>query len=272
MSAKSEAGMLLGLAEQYLLGPDRLTASRFRKLLGQASYWIGFRRNQSDNLLRQKEEASLAKLLSSVSGPLSMDLFEVLVPQSSYMDIDEGAGARKTLYQRLLRLVTTNAASEAITFLTRDGAVQSLTEVNRFPGVKRCLFEADSAVWKTDLRDNLLRLIRRGQDDFVIYRSVRDLFQLLAQGLERGIEFVSREDVATILADKEFVGCMWETVVSRGIQYRMLSAYMRSRDSLIQNGIPESVMPLTPEMQSRLKEEARLQNPQTNSGPEEPNQ
>jgi hypothetical protein len=265
-----EAGQLLELAVQYLLDAGRLTASRFRKLLGQASYWIGFRKNRTDKILREEEKASLVKVLSLVSGPLSMELFEALAPQSSYMEIDEGAGERKALYQQLLPLVSAAAAREAITFLTREGSVQSLTEVNRFMGVKRCLFEPDSAVWKTDLRKDLLQLIQKGKDDHVIYRNVRDLFQLLAQGLQGGIEMVSREDIAAILADKEFVKRMWETVISRGIQYRMLIAYIRARDSLIQNGIQEEAMPLTTEMQSRLEEEAERRKLQSKGGSEAP--
>jgi hypothetical protein len=263
-----EAGMLLELAEQYLLDPTRFAASRFRKLLGQASFWIGFRRNQTDKILRDKEEASLMRLLSSVSGPLSVEVFESLVPQSSYMDIAEGAHERKGLHQRLLASVSAKAASEAIAFLTREGSVQSLTEQGRFNGVKRCLFQPDSDVWKTSLRDDLLMLIRKGQEDFVIYKNLRDLFHMVVRGLQYGIDTIPREDVAAILIDEEFVRTLWETIISRGIQYRVIIAYIRARDSLIQSGIPEQVLPLTAEMESRLKEERSQPVPQANESSE----
>jgi hypothetical protein len=58
-----------------------------------------------------------------------------------------------------------------------------------------------------------------------------------------------------VLADEAFVRGLWETVTSRGIQYRMQITFLRARQSLIQNGIPEAALALTEELKSRLKEE-----------------
>jgi hypothetical protein len=266
-SDSDEAGMLLQMAEQYLLDLGKLTASRFRKLYGQASYWIGFRKNPSDKTLRDQEQMSLLKLLSSASQALSTELFEAISPQTWHPDIDEVVAEKQALRGKCVAIVAPRAAREAITFITRDGGIQSLTERGRFPAVKHCLFGSDSPVWKTGLRDELLEFVRRGCKDFVIYVNVRDYFNLLVQGLEHGMDSISRQDIATVLSDEVFVRALWETVTSRGIQYRMQITFIRARQSLIQNGIPEASLPLTDELQLRLREEQSRTTPSNSSEP-----
>ncbi len=267
-SLAEEARLLLMLIKQYLLNFGKLNASRFRELFGQVSYWIGFRRNASDKNLRAREEEVLRELLTSASGPLVLELLEVVIPENSFPDLGEGVEQRQALRERCLLLVSAKAAKEAVDFLGHDGNVRRLTERGRFIGVKYCLFKPDSAVWKTGLRNDLLKLVRSGQEDNEIYRNLRDLFELLVQGLQYGIDAVSREDVAAVLANEEFVGCLWAAIVSRGIQYRMLITYIQARRSLIQNGIAESAMPLTIEMQARLDEDGSQPNVKASDGPE----
>src|SRR5207253_8715015 len=60
-SNTDEAGILLQMIEQYLLDLGKLGASRFRKLYDQASCWIGFRKNPSDETLRESEERRVGK-------------------------------------------------------------------------------------------------------------------------------------------------------------------------------------------------------------------
>jgi len=139
--------------------------------------------------------------------------------------------------------------------MTRDGGIQSLSEPGRFAMVKHCLFSPESPVWKTTIRDDLLGLIRKSRENSAIFVNVRDLFNLLIQGLRLGIDSVGSQDIAAVLSDRVFVQCLWESVTSRGIQYRMQINFIRARQSLIQNGTPEDLVPLTDELKMRLKEE-----------------
>ncbi len=166
----NEATILLELVEQDLLGLNELSASRFGKVYGQSASWIGFRRNQSDKELRNREEILLLKLLSSASQALSTELLEVIIPHQWSPDIDDMFALREALRGRCEAIVAPKAAKEAIKFLTRDGGIQSLTERGRFFAVKYCLFSPESPVWKTSLRDKLLELIGSGRENLTIYR------------------------------------------------------------------------------------------------------
>jgi hypothetical protein len=137
----------------------------------------------------------------------------------------------------------------------RRGAVRSLTEQGRFPAVKYCLFSPDSPVWKTDLRNALMSLLDRGCDDFKTYVNVRDFFFLLVQGLETGVDSIRQESIVKILFDHEFVGRMWKTVISRAVQWRMQINFIQGRALLIENGVSDDLMPLTDELQSRIRDE-----------------
>jgi hypothetical protein len=265
-----EAQLLLQMAEQYLLGLDRLGEAEFRRLYGQATYWSGFRKNPSDKHLRLNEETLLLKLCSSASQDLSTHFFEQVYPESVQPFPDEAGAEKKELRDKSLPILFPKAAQEAIAFFSRDGGIRSLTERGRFLAVRYCLFRPDSPVWKTSLRDNLFELICRGRKDFVIYVNARDFFNLLAQGLEHGMEAASREDLVAILSNGELAQCLWETVTSRGIQYRMQIAVIRARQTFIRNGVPEARMPLTDDLRLRLREEelkARPENAQRTETP-----
>jgi hypothetical protein len=260
--AIDEAGKLLDLIEQDLLQPNKLGASRFKRLYGQASYWIGFRKNASDNALRDKEEALLLKLLSSASDELSTDLLEVMLRHFWHPEVDEGFAQKKILQSKCEAIAGPKAAKEAINFFTREGGIKSLYEIGRFRAVKYCLLNPESPVWRAPLQDILLELIRKGRDEFVIYENVRDFFTLLVQGLQGGVDTVARKDIVAVLSDRTFVQRLWETVTSRGIQYRMQIAFIRSRDALIENGIPAASLPLTEELSLRAKESKNQSNQQ----------
>ena len=109
-------------------------------------------------------------------------------------------------------------------------------------------------VWRTNLLDTFIELILKGQEDFTIYVNVRDFSSFLAEGLEHRLDWAAREDIKAILSNEAFVESLWKTVTSRKIQYRMQISFIRDRQSMIQNGVPERLLPLTEELQQRLKE------------------
>jgi hypothetical protein len=254
-SYANQASLLWQMGEQYLIGLEKLGASEFKRLYGQASYWIGFQRNPSDKALRNQEAALLLKLLDSASPALSTELFDCVYPENTFPGVDETTAPRAALRDKCLEIVFSKAAQEAIGFFRRDGAINSLNEGGRFFAVKRCLFQPDSPIWKTNLQARLIDVVRSGRTDFVAYVNVRDFFSLLVQGLDTGIDSIRREDIAQVLSNQEFVRSMWQTIVSRGIQYRMQVTYIRGRQSLIEKGVPEEALPLTEDLRLRISDD-----------------
>jgi hypothetical protein len=255
----NQTGLLWQMAEQYLIDLKKLGVPEFKRLYGQASYWIGFSRNPRDKALRVQEEALLLKLLSSASLSLSTGLFDCIYPENEYPGLDESAKPRAALREKCLRIVYEKAAEEAIHFFARDGAINSLAEQGRFFAVKCCLFQPDSPVWRAPLQERLINVVGSGRQNFAVYVNVRDFFGLLVQGLETGIDSIRRESVAAVLSNEEFVRSLWGTIVSRGIQYRLQISFLRGRQSLIQKGVSEALLPLTEDLDSRLREEQARQ-------------
>jgi hypothetical protein len=253
-SSIGEAGILLELIRQDLLSLDKLNALRFKQIYGQAIYWIGFRKNPTDKALRDQDEQLLLELLSSASDALSTELFEVVVPQHWHPGFGEGDTEKRDLNRKCLEIVASKAAREAITFVTREGGIRSLSEHGRFPAVKYCLFNSESPIWKTALREDVLGLIREGRENLTIYSNVRDLFSFLVQGLDHGVDSISKKEFTALLPSEGFVRSIWECLTSRGIQYRMQMSIIQGRQTLIQNGVPEGLLPMTEELQRRMRE------------------
>lgn len=255
-----EAGALLQMIEQLLLDLGKLTPQRFGKLFDQSSHWIGFRKNNADLQQRKLEEKLIFKLLSSASTEQSVGIYEQVLPERWDFDMGDGTlPMRRALRGECEKLVAAKAAEEAIGFMIREGAIHSLTEQGRFTGVKHCLFQSCSPVWTSNLRNKLLAIIRKGRTDPTIYFNVRDFFDLIVYGLERGIDSVGPRDISSLLSDERFVSTLWRTVTSRKIQYRLQMTFIQARQSLIKAGASELVLPLPEELQSRLDEEASRQ-------------
>jgi hypothetical protein len=216
----NEARILLEMLAQFLVDLGKLTPMRFREVYGQASYWIGFRKNPSDKTVRDAEENTLLKLLSSAPRAMATELLEVVYPQNFFPEIDNRAAERQELRNKCFAIVAPIATKEAIDFINRQDGVRCLTEQGRFAGVKYCLFHRDSPVWKTELREILLSSIRKGRADFEIYVNVRDYFNLLVEGCENGIDSIGKRDILPLLLDEEFVRDLWQVVTSKEIQYR----------------------------------------------------
>ena len=255
-----EAGALLQTMEQLLRDLGKLTPHRFGKLFDQCSQWIGFRKNKADLQQRKLEEKLILKLLSSASAEQCVGIYEQVLPDRWDFDMGDGTlTMRQALRAKCENLVAPKASEEAIGFMTREGAIHSLTEQGRFTGVKQCLFRGRSPVWTSKLRNKLLATIRSGRTNPIIYRNVQDFFDLIVYGLERGIDSVGPRDVSNLLSDEKFVSTLWRTITSRKIQYRLQMTFIQARQSLIRAGASESALPLPEELQSRLDEEASRQ-------------
>ena len=110
----NDAGKLLTMIEQFLGELGKLDAQRVSNFYGQATYWIGFRKNSADLAVRNHEECSLLNLLSGASGELSPELLEIFLPS---FDFDMGDGTlqmKEALRQKCTAVVGPKAAKEAI--------------------------------------------------------------------------------------------------------------------------------------------------------------
>jgi hypothetical protein len=249
-----EAEALLKMAEQFLLAPGKFSVAAFKRLYDQISAWIGFTKNERDQLLRNKEKELLLKLLSLADPLVSTDLFECMSAQG--MDIEyETRQARSELREMSLRILGPKVAQVAVQSFATENGINRLSEGGRHFAVKYCLFEPQSPLWTSTLRRDLYGLIAKGTEDLKIYSNVRDFFNLLVQGLVYGIDSIRRESISQLLKDEELVQVLWRTMISRGIQYRMRLTLLNARQSLIEGGALEVLLPLTDDLRARAAEE-----------------
>jgi KAP-like P-loop domain-containing protein len=258
-----EAGVLLDLAEQFLLGLQRLTGARFNKFYDQAFYWFEFRTNPVDQLLREQEKTFLLNLLSKSPEALAQELLEVLHPWGfSKFDLDNAStsDAKKALQKDLAAVLAPRVAGQGIELMQQNDGIRALREMEKFLALKYGLLHPDSPLWRTSLWQKLVREIRKGQKSLVAFRNSRDLLELIVEGLERKLDLPIYAGGTTIVANREFIGELWKTVISRQIQFRLQIRFIQWRQVLLQAGVPELVLPLTAELKSRWEIEKLTQN------------
>jgi len=186
---------------------------------------------------------------------LSAELLEVFLPQHYYPELGEGVAERKALRAKCMDILAPLAARETLNFLTRPGGIQSLAEQGRFTGIKYCLLNLESPMWKEPLYSELLDLLNRGQKEPVIFENACNLLNFLLKEQVPEIGPIPSQNVKTVLSNETLARSLWKTVTSKGIQYRMRINFIRVREALLQIGIPESSLPLNEELAARLKEQ-----------------
>lgn len=249
-----EAESLLEIVRQDLLLLKYLSADRFKKLYGQISAWIGFRKNSSDVRLREIEEKVLLEAADSANNTISCELLPLLNSQQPLPELGEGSTERLALQKKCIEVLGPKASLEAVSFVNKAQGINSLRERGRYDGVRFCLFNSASPVCTSDSSKALIALIKSGRDNDTIYDNAQELFIILTDALEHQSDVVSRHESSLILRNHPFVKTLWETVTFRTIQYRMQIAYLRGRKRLIEVGVPEDLLPLSEELQARMKE------------------
>ena len=220
----TQAGDLVQLIGQFLLDLNETTADRFNRVYGQFTQWIGFRKNAGDKILRDQEEQFLMKLLDAASNEASAELLPSFLPDRwDFEDMGDGSvSLRKALREKCSGIVYPKAARHSLTFLKQESAIRTLSEAGRFEGVKCCLFDPRSPIWNGPLFDRTVGIIRKGDEDVIIYNNVRDYLEPLplVRGTQRGdLDFVTPDKVAKVLGNEEFAISLWRIATSREIQY-----------------------------------------------------
>jgi hypothetical protein len=75
-----------------------------------------------------------------------------------------------------------------------------------------------------------------------------EFLDLIVQAAGNRSNYIARKSAVNIVEDREFVAALWQAVTSSHIQFRMLKSYLSKRDALLQLGVQEGDLPLSPEL------------------------
>lgn len=248
-----KAGSLLLMADQFLDGGKRLTVKRFSKLWGQCRSWIAFRRNPTDAALRDAELSVIKQIASSAAPAVAIEIFGTLNQRNLYPDILEGKERRQQAEDDLARILAGYVMDEAVNSLRIPGGVRRLSEPGRFRSIVELLFAPSSMLWN-ERRTEVLELIRSGHEDLTVYENAREYLLLLEDAFEHRSQIISFNWAESLAKDREIMEAIWKIATSRPIQYRMQSAYLRTRQMLISHGAEEGILPLNEELSRRNEE------------------
>jgi hypothetical protein len=173
------------------------------------------------------------------------------------LDNASTSDAKKAMQKELAAALAPRVAEQGLGLMQQNDGIRALREMEKFLALKYGLLHPDSPLWRTSLWQKLVQEIRKGQKDLVAFRNSRDLMELIVEGLERKLDLPIYAGGITIVANHEFIGELWKTVISRQIQFRLQIRFIQWRQVLIQAGVPESVLPLTEELKARLEVEKK---------------
>lgn len=246
------AAKLLKMAVQYLTLRGMLTPERFEMLYGQAQYWIGFKMNEDDKVIREEEKTALESIVQQAPIEVVPGLLNVLAPWDPWAfapDVDNTKALKEQLRDDLVKLVRPKM-EQAVVEALKKSKFSALALKKDMPSYAYVLLNPISLPWPEPIRQAMLAMAREAKTDLFRHEQVNDLLHLFLEIINDRTPSFSIDAIKTILKDHEFTSALWAGATSRAIQFRMLNLFLGYRSALIKVGVPEADLPLTPELQA----------------------
>jgi len=253
-----QATSLLAITEQFLSLPEMLTPERFSKLFEKSLYWIAFRVNPADGELRNAERTLVYSLLdrtSSAQAPATLDTLKPWEPSAHLSEDARTAELEKDVRNECVNLLLPKVEQAFATFIGRPESLRLLSSQNGPSSFLYVLFSIDRLPWGAVIRNALLETMRNARIDANAYEKANEFLQLLVDAAENSTGLIPRNSAEKIVEDHEFIAALWQGVISRHIQFRMLKSYLAKREAVLHLGAAEADLPLSQEL-SQAKETA----------------
>jgi hypothetical protein len=247
----AEAKSLLAITEQFLSLPDLLTPERFGKLFEKSLYWIAFRANPADGELRNAERHLLYSLLERTSNDQAPAMLETLKPWDPWAFSPEDvqtAGLKKDLRNECVSLLLPKVEQALVVYLRRPESLRLLSTPNGSQSFRYVLFSVERLPWGPVISSALLETMQDAKADPHAYEKANEFLDLLVDAAGNRSTFVSRPSAEKIVGDDTFITAMWQGIMSKHIQFRMLKSYLSKRETLLQLGAKQESLPLSLEL------------------------
>jgi hypothetical protein len=142
-----------------------------------------------------------------------------------------------------------------VTFIGRPESLRLLSSQNGPSSFLYVLFSIDRLPWGVVIRNALMETMGNARIDANAYEKANEFLQLLVDSAENSAGLIPRKSAEKIVEDHEFIAALWQGVISRHIQFRMLKSYLAKREALLQLGAAEGDLLLSQEL-SQAKETA----------------
>jgi hypothetical protein len=248
----------MAITEQFLSLPEMLTPERFNKLFEKSLYWIAFRVNPADGELRNAERTLVYSLLdrtSSTQAPATLDTFKPWDPSAHLSEDTRTAELEKDIRNECVNLLLPKVEQAFATFIGRPESLRLLSSQNGPSSFLYVLFSIDRLPWGVVIRNALMETMGNARIDANAYEKANEFLQLLVDSAENSAGLIPRKSAEKIVEDHEFIAALWQGVISRHIQFRMLKSYLAKREALLQLGAAEGDLLLSQEL-SQAKETA----------------
>jgi energy-coupling factor transporter ATP-binding protein EcfA2 len=247
----AEAQSLLKMTEQFLGLPGMFTPERFDKVYEKSTYWIAFKVNPADAELRNAEQALIFSLLDRVPDDQAPAILETLKPDDPWAFTPEDAHTaqlKRALRDECVARLLPQVERAFVVYLGRPESLRLLSTPKGSSSFRYMLFSPDRFPWGTVIRSALLDMLDNAKGNLDAYEKANEFLQLLVDAAGNRSNHIPRESAARIAGDGEFIAALWQGVTSRYIQFRMLKSFLSKRDALVQLGVEEQYLPLSPEL------------------------
>ena len=215
--------------------------SYFYKYLKMLENWIHFDDNKTDQETREREKKLLLYWLKLLS---LEDLNEAYLYFSEQLrkipSTDRNYDTkRKALYSECLKICSPVIFEELLDSFRQKNKI-ALMRQQENPELS-ILLDHQSKFFSSPYQDAFYKLLEEGKSNTIIQSNFIDYLSLIATR-----EHTIKEAASLVQNKKEVIVKLWQTVISKELQFRILNEVREDREKLLEWGMDEKDLPMPP--------------------------
>jgi len=210
----------------------------FKEWYEQIAKWAHFKRQdgKKDIYTEVREfEAKLAKKLATKIASQASEILEVLRSSSFESDFFNDKKAFRAVHKEVKEILEKALSDQIVDRFKRVDGIKELWGKDHYIPEKRLLFYKHTLFHNRDVYDRLREISKQAPNSLEIQKNFLEYVRMLFYAATEYVAWTEQEKARELVKEKELMDIIWQAVVSRQMNRRMVGSLERERKKIIKD-------------------------------------
>lgn len=210
----------------------------FKEWYEEIAKWAYFKRKdgKKDIYTEVRElEAKLAKKLAAKIVSQASEILEALRSSSFERDFFDDKKTFQEAHKEVKKILEKALSDQIVDRFKRVDGIKELWGKDRYIPEKHLLFHKHPLFHNRDIYDRLKEISKESPDSLEIQKNFLEYVRMLFYAATEYVDWAEQEKARELLREKELMDIIWQAVISRPMNRRMVGSLERERIKIIKD-------------------------------------